>query len=99
MGRWGGEKFLCVLPDLDLDQVTRLAESLRQTIEAQPIHLPDGRSLHITLSIGVAAGRATDADHILLAADAAVYDAKRTGRNRVVAAAGRQILHAAVTPA
>jgi diguanylate cyclase (GGDEF)-like protein len=83
MYRLGGEEFLIVLPGIDLKTGEILAERLREAIgEARPAGIP------ITISLGVSAatGEQVDYDTLFRAADAALYDAKRTGRNRVVAA-------------
>lgn len=92
IGRFGGEEFLIVLPETQLDGATRLAEKIRERIEALEIASDSGEPLKVTLSMGVA-GRAevkgdgkTRARPLLSAADAALYSAKRNGRNRVEAA-------------
>ncbi len=81
--RLGGEEFLIVLPGVDLDTGRILAERLREAVqEAHPAGVP------VTISIGVSAasGEQVDYDTLFRAADAALYEAKRAGRNRVVAA-------------
>ena len=92
IGRFGGEEFLIVLPETQLDGATQLAEKIRERIEAMEIAIDTGEPLKVTLSIGVA-GRAevkadgkTRARPLLQAADSALYAAKRNGRNRVEAA-------------
>lgn len=92
IGRFGGEEFLIVLPETQLEGATRLAEKIRERIEALEILIDSGEPLRVTLSMGVA-GRAevkgdgkTRARPLLSAADAALYSAKRNGRNRVEAA-------------
>lgn len=86
VARYGGEEFICVLPGSDLEAARRLAERLRQATEREPFPASDA-SLHLTVSIGIAAVRPGE-DTILPAvarADAALYAAKQSGRNRVVA--------------
>ncbi len=84
--RYGGEEFTVILPEANLDIARQRAEILRDaTRELRLVH--DGKSLGaVTLSLGVAAcpehGRKRD--HLLQAADAALYEAKNGGRNRVV---------------
>ncbi|MEO8275189.1 MAG: diguanylate cyclase [Thermoanaerobaculia bacterium] len=92
IGRFGGEEFLLVLPETNLEGALRLAEKIRERIEALEIPDEHGTLLRVTVSIGVA-GRAevrgdgvTRARPLLAAADAALYEAKRNGRNRVEAA-------------
>ena len=92
IGRFGGEEFLIVLPETQLEGATRLAEKIRERIEALEIPIDSGEPLRVTLSMGVA-GRAevkgdgkTRARPLLSAADTALYSAKRNGRNRVEAA-------------
>jgi diguanylate cyclase (GGDEF)-like protein len=81
--RLGGEEFLTVLPGIDLRAGHEVAERLRQAVEqARPTDIP------ITISLGVSAARGArvDYDTLFKTADEALYEAKRTGRNRVVAA-------------
>ncbi len=87
LGRWSGQQFLCVLPHTGGEDATSLAEELRERI--QRLILPiDGHSLRISASFGVACFP-QDGDLVrtlLAAAEAALYQAKESGRNRVVPA-------------
>ncbi len=86
ISRWGGEEFLCLLPDTSLDEASRIAERLRLEIAAAEIGV-HGRTLKVTISAGVASypDHAERLRDVLNTADAALYEAKRSGRNRVVA--------------
>jgi two-component system, cell cycle response regulator len=86
LGRWGGEEFVCVLPDLKLGAARQLAEEMRSAVRSTPVPIDDSRALELAVSIGIAAGVGAHAADVLLAADAAVYVAKRSGRDRVVSA-------------
>ena len=87
IGRIGGEEFVVLAPDTDLERVLVLAERIRETVETTPL-LVDGHLLQLTVSIGavVAAPGEHDVKGLLQRADAALYAAKRAGRNRVMAA-------------
>lgn len=84
IGRFGGEEFLMLMPDVTLEIATHRAQRLLDEVRHVRVNLPSGVLDGITLSIGVAIMSGDDADGILAAADAALYDAKRAGRNRVV---------------
>ena len=78
--RWGGEEFLLLLKDVDSEQACRIAESLRQKIESIET-LPDRKQM--TISIGLTMCVVEDFDKAMAAADEALYQAKKAGRNRV----------------
>jgi diguanylate cyclase (GGDEF)-like protein len=81
--RMGGEEFVLVLHGITLDAAHRVAEELRHRIASTPL-LPDRP---VTVSIGISPlTEGADADSWLRSADHAMYEAKRLGRNRVVAA-------------
>ena len=86
VSRWGGEEFLCFLPDSDLDEATRIAERLRRRIGETDIEA-NGQNLRVTISAGVASfpDHARLLRDVLNTADAALYEAKRSGRDRVIA--------------
>ncbi|MBV8500981.1 MAG: GGDEF domain-containing protein [Paucibacter sp.] len=88
VGRFGGEEFLVVLPGADLNGALAAAESLRQTVESSPVRW-GAQSIAVTVSVGVRGGIVTaaeTADTLVGSADAAMYQAKQSGRNRVCAA-------------
>jgi two-component system cell cycle response regulator len=86
--RYGGEEFVVAMPDTDIAFATNIAERLRQSIETTPVKISRAPgALNITISIGIARceGENDTADALLHRADQALYRAKRTGRNKVVA--------------
>lgn len=85
--RFGGEEFLVVLPGTSLEGSVEIAHRLRERLEARPTRF-DGKSIHCTISIGVAtrALEVQGADDLISSADRALYSAKLGGRNSVVAA-------------
>jgi diguanylate cyclase (GGDEF)-like protein len=84
-GRYGGEEILVILPQTDRDGAAQMADRWRQQVEAASFRAPDGRSVGVTVSIGVASFDLAQAmpDELVAAADAALYRAKDAGRNRV----------------
>jgi two-component system, cell cycle response regulator len=81
-GRWGGEEFLVIAPATDAAGVAQLGERVRAGIAREPIRARDDL-LPVTVSVGTAVGSA-DVEAILREADGALYEAKASGRNRVV---------------
>ncbi|HEV8240189.1 MAG TPA: diguanylate cyclase [Thermoanaerobaculia bacterium] len=85
VARWGGEELLLVLPDTDPSRAAEVAERVRAAIADEPFEA-DGVALPVTASLGVAFAdgeRADDWEHVVKRADAALYRAKASGRNRV----------------
>ncbi|MDD5366612.1 MAG: sensor domain-containing diguanylate cyclase [Gallionellaceae bacterium] len=85
VGRMGGEEFAVVLPQTGREQALEAAERLRVLIGKTEIPMEHGVPLHFTVSIGVVtlSGRSSNIDTLLNQADTALYEAKRSGRNRV----------------
>jgi len=93
VARLGGEEFVVIMPDTDTTQAMAVAERLRRRIAEEPfaVSAPVG-NIDVTISIGVALadwtldeeGRPESGDALLRRADTALYQAKRSGRNRVV---------------
>jgi two-component system cell cycle response regulator len=84
LGRWGGEEFLCILPNSDCGVVTHVAERLRAEASQAPIMLAQGTPIRVTVSIGCATLTDTPDDEPIQRADTALYEAKQRGRDRVV---------------
>jgi diguanylate cyclase (GGDEF)-like protein len=85
IGRYGGEEFLMVLPGCGRGCALDVAERMRRSVGGQPISTPIG-DVTITVSLGVAIvekGHSLKLDTLIIAADEALYRAKRAGRNRV----------------
>jgi diguanylate cyclase (GGDEF)-like protein len=87
LARWGGEEFLCLLPETGRDHAWAVAERMRHAIEESPLEIPGGNQ-NVTVSFGVATcpDDGPDLDKLIAAADAALYQAKTSGRNRTAAA-------------
>ncbi len=86
VARWGGEEFLMLLPDTDLEGGLVVAETLRERVAGQAITIGD-QAVQLTVSLGVAQySLGQTINQCIKAADTALYQAKHGGRNRVVAA-------------
>jgi two-component system cell cycle response regulator len=92
LGRFGGEEFVVLLIDADLESATMVAQRIRASIDGAPFQLSSGESLPVSVSIGVATLDDFERDHaiegvaqqLVAHADSALYQAKENGRNRVV---------------
>jgi two-component system, cell cycle response regulator len=92
-GRYGGEEFVVLLPETDIESARQKVESVRQLVASTPIALrPQGQAVQVTISAGLASfpEDGQDAAELFATADERMYQAKREGRNRVVAS--REIL-------
>jgi len=87
LARYGGEEFVVVLPGTDLNDAITIAERLRRTIETLAVHQICGDPVSLTVSAGVTTSGPSRAsmEDLLHAADRALYQAKRDGRNRIAA--------------
>lgn len=86
IARWGGEEFLILMPDTDIEQAVELVERLRRKIEVNDFRI-EPHSLRITTSVGIASCHLNgdSQDEVVNRADRALYAAKHAGRNRVCA--------------
>jgi len=87
--RYGGEEFVVALPETGPEGAVELAERIRMRLEGEAVASADGgEAVRVTASFGTATmpGAAEDARHLFEAADEALYEAKRQGKNRVVTA-------------
>jgi diguanylate cyclase (GGDEF)-like protein len=80
--RYGGEEFVLLLPAIEPTQAGALAERMRAAVAAEPAAF-DGRTINITTSVGGAAATDASFEHLISAADVALYRAKHLGRNQV----------------
>ena len=87
VGRLGGDEFIILLTTPDWTMVREICDRLVKAVGSQPIELPSGNPLGAAISCGVACYReGLSAEDFIHEADVALYEAKRAGRNRVVAA-------------
>jgi len=90
-GRYGGEEIALVLPGTNLTGARALAEKIRRSLEELPFTTPEGIPFQVTASFGAACFPAqSSVEALVAAADAALYEAKRTGKNRVVTATAKR---------
>jgi diguanylate cyclase (GGDEF)-like protein len=83
IGRYGGEEFLVIAPGCDLELTKKLAERILVAVSDRPVDLGNN-TVTVTLSLGATLGTAdSDPEFLVAAADSAMYQAKRNGRNRV----------------
>lgn len=86
LSRWGGEEFLLLLPETDLEQARVFAERVRQSIEARRLSITQG-TIGVTASFGIVeSDRHASLYELINEADERLYEAKQSGRNRVCSA-------------
>jgi two-component system cell cycle response regulator len=86
LARYGGEEFLCLLPETDIENAFHLAEMLRTSVNETDFTFNE-INVHITISIGVTTMHEglTSPEALFKKTDEALYEAKREGRNKVIA--------------
>ncbi len=84
VGRYGGEEFMLLLTETDVEEGANLTEKLRTLVAKQQFEIGSGQSLGVTISIGIAGGKGgvLRTDTLVRDADAAMYSAKSLGRNQ-----------------
>ena len=89
--RYGGEEFAIILPFTKQEEAVMVAERLRKAVESRIINIEnvntknDTRTIQITISLGIYSFKENDRpEDLLMKADKALYDAKETGRNKVI---------------
>lgn len=85
VGRWGGEEFTILLPEANEDGAAMFAERIRRVVAETFISTPEGKTIQVTISLGVATLRPeiTTLEDLVSCADKAMYEAKANGRNQV----------------
>ena len=91
VGRFGGEEFAAVLPGTELAGARRLAERVRAAVEELRVVAPSGEIIEVTASFGAASFPTHGTvEALVAAADASLYEAKRSGKNCVVTATAKK---------
>lgn len=87
IARFGGEEFVAFLPGAGLEEAARFAERIRDAVQLRPVAIDDTITITVTVSAGVSAipDCAENLEEAVRLADERLYEAKRGGRNRVVA--------------
>jgi diguanylate cyclase (GGDEF)-like protein len=86
VGRWGGEEFVAVLPETGAEEGMCVAERIRACVESHRFPLEAGGGVTCSIGAGCLPDDATDVAGLIEVADGAMYEAKRQGRNQVIAA-------------
>ena len=86
VARYGGEEFIVIIPNTSIAGAMNLAEKIRRQVEKMRFH-HNGRQVDVTISCGLAEARSGDSvENLFKRADDALYQAKKSGRNRCIAA-------------
>lgn len=85
--RWGGEEFLIILPEIELEHAVVIAERLRKTLETT--NSPTGKPVTVSMGVGHLPESADNFSELLDLTDQALYKAKQEGRNRIFAASNK----------
>lgn len=91
--RYGGEEFAVMMPETTMEDALQFAEKIRTMVASTPVQTKDGKEIHVTVSIGVAAvphPRLRTARDLIDDADRNLYEAKQGGRNQVYAERRKQ---------
>lgn len=93
VSRYGGEEFTVILPNIELNDALTIANDIRRKFESTPMTGPSSSPAYVTASMGLAhyPQHGTEASELIEAADQALYQAKRQGRNQVAIAAQRAV--------
>lgn len=87
VGRYGGDEFMLVLPQTSREGAEEFAERIRSSIERKGVRIRRGKSITVSLSLGVTSfecpGEDLNVNALIKRSDRALYTAKRTGRNKV----------------
>jgi len=84
VGRWGGEEFIIILPNTTQDKAVQVVEMIRQTLNNNKFNYKD-KEHHVSLTFGVSiCNHSMDIDKTIKAADKAMLDGKKNGKNQVV---------------
>ncbi|MDO8454102.1 MAG: GGDEF domain-containing protein, partial [Sulfurimonas sp.] len=83
--RWGGEEFLILVPNTNIEELVNFAQRIRKIIESTPVVVEDsGLEFNLTTSFGVALSNKENVEEIIDEADQKLYKAKASGRNCVI---------------
>lgn len=93
ISRYGGEEFGILISNIDINMAIKIAENIRQKIEATEFNIVENQTIQPTISVGVAQYNGIESsEEFIMRGDKALYQAKHTGRNKVVSDANRSIV-------